>query len=118
MDKRRLIAVAAAAIISSVSVLCAAAATGAQPTDKLGLSKDQQLTAWNDLYMGSLSQKTPTGFDAIVGASMPRGVVTAPVTPRAVNDLPTLRPYAFAMVQRKLVIVNPIDRKIAAVIAE
>jgi hypothetical protein len=118
MDKRSLVTLAAAALIASVSAASAAPGMGTQPSDKLELSKSQQQTAWNDLYMGSLNQETPSDFNAFVGASMPRSVVTAPVTPKAANDVPVLRPYTFAMVQRKLVIVNPTDRKIAAVIAE
>ena len=64
--------------------------------------------------MGSLNQKTPSGFNAVAGASMPPTVVTAPVTHKAVSDIPVLKPYTFAMVQKKLVIVNPTDHKIAA----
>ena len=68
--------------------------------------------------MGSLNQKTPSGFNAVAGASMPPTVVTAPVTHKAVSDIPVLKPYTFAMIQKKLVIVNPTDHKIAAVITE
>ena len=118
MDKRSLSTLAAAVLIATVSAASAAPGMGSQPSDKLELSKSQQQTAWNDLYMGSLNQETPSGFNAIVGASMPRSVVTAPVTPNAANDVSALRRYSFAMVQRKLVIVNPTDHKIAAVIAE
>lgn len=124
MNKQSLITFAAAALIAGVSVASAAPGTistnvhGLQPSDRLDLSQSQQQTAWNDLYMGSLNQKTPSGFNAVPGASMPHSVVTAPVTPKAVNDVPALKPYTFAMVQKKLVIVNPTDHKIAAVIAE
>lgn len=68
--------------------------------------------------MGSLNQITPSGFNAVAGASMPPTVVTAPVTHKAVSDIPVLKPYTFAMIQKKLVIVNPTDHKIAAVITE
>jgi hypothetical protein len=118
MDKRSLFTLAAAVLIASVSAAAAAPGMGSQPGDKLELSKSQQQTAWNDLYMGSLNQETSSSFNALGGASMPRSVVTAPVTPNAAKDVQALRPYSFAMVQRKLVIVNPTDHKIAAVIAE
>lgn len=55
-------------------------------------------------YMPSLNQKPPSGFNAIIGAAVPNSVTTA------------LQPYEFAMVQGKLVIVNPSDKKIAEVI--
>jgi hypothetical protein len=68
--------------------------------------------------MDSLNQKTPSAFDAVAGATMPSSVVMPPTTPKVVSDIPALKPYTFAMVQKKLVIVNPTDHKIAAVIRE
>ena len=35
---------------------------------------------------------------------------------KAASDVPALKPYNFAMLQKKLVIVNPSDHKIAEVI--
>ena len=67
---------------------------------------------------GSLNQNTPPGFDAVVGAKVPNTIVIAPVTAQAGNDVPALKPYSFAMVQKKLIIVNPASRKIANVIAQ
>ena len=42
--------------------------------------------------------------------------MTAPVTAKAASDVPALKPYKFAKEQKKLVIVNPSDQKIADVI--
>jgi len=84
--------------------------------DTLTLSDAQRKTALQDLYMDSLNQDTPPGFDAVVGAKVPNTIVIAPVTAQAGSDVPALKPYSFAMVQKKLVIVNPSDRKIASVI--
>jgi hypothetical protein len=86
-------------------------------SDTLTLTAAQQETAWNDLYMSSLNQNTPAGFDAKVGAALPTSVTTGAVTTKASRDVPALKPYRFAMVQKKLVIVNPSDHKIAEVIA-
>jgi hypothetical protein len=94
------------------------ATAAAQSSDSLTLSDAQRKTAWADLYMDSLNQNTPAGFDAVVGATVPNTIVLAPVTAQAGGDVPALKPYAFAMVQKKLVIVNPSDRKIAGVIKE
>jgi hypothetical protein len=90
--------------------------TAPQASDTLSLNAQQQTKAWHDLYMPSLNQKTPPGFNASVGATMPSSIVTAPVTAKAASDVPELKPYRFAMVQKKLVIVNPSDQKIADVI--
>jgi hypothetical protein len=126
MNKRSIVTLSAAALIAGVSVASAAPVSGTisgpnvglQSNDRLDLSQREQRTAWNDLYMGSLNQKAPSGFNAVIGARMPNSVVTAPVTAKAINDVPALKPYTFAMVQKKLVIVNPTDHKIATVIAE
>ena len=86
------------------------------PGDSLKLTAAQRKRAWHDLYVNSLNQKTPAGFNATAGAVVPDSVQTAPVTDRAASDVPALRPYNFAMLQKKLVIVNPVDRTIAEVI--
>jgi Protein of unknown function (DUF1236) len=89
----------------------------AQSNDTLALSDAQRQAAWQDLYMDSLNQSAPPGFDAVVGATVPNTIVIVPVTAQAGSDVPALKPYSFAMVQKKLVIVNPSNRKIADVIA-
>lgn len=122
MKSRNLIALTAAALLAGLSVASAAPMENskmAPPTkDTLALSPAQQKTAWRDLYTGALNQKRPTGFSAIDGVKLPSGVTTAPVTAKAASDVPALKPYHFAMVEKKLVIVNPADRKIAEVITE
>jgi hypothetical protein len=90
----------------------------AQSVDALKLSDAQRKMAWQDLYMDSLNQDTPADFSPVVGAAVPNTIVIAPVTAQAGSDVPVLKPYAFAMVQKKLVIVNPSSRKIANVIAQ
>jgi hypothetical protein len=92
--------------------------TAAQSADALKLSDAQRQTAWQDLYMDSLNQDTPQGFNAVVGATVPNTIVIVPVTAQAGGDVPVLKPFSFAMVQKKLVIVNPSSRKIANVIAQ
>jgi Protein of unknown function (DUF1236) len=93
------------------------AKAAAQTSDTLTLTDAQRKLAWQDLYMDSLNQDRPAGFNAVVGASVPNTIVIAPVTAQAGSDVPSLKPYAYAMVQKKLVIVNPGNRKIADVIA-
>jgi hypothetical protein len=129
--KPRSIVLAAAMLLAGISAASAASAEHgkmapppmastkmAPPAgDALTLTQAEQKKAWDDLYTPSLNQKTPSGFQATVGATVPNDVVTAPVTARAAGDVPALKPYKFAMVQKKLVIVNPGDSKIADVIA-
>jgi hypothetical protein len=129
MKARTTIALAAAALLAGISAASAAPAENgkmapppastkmAPPArDTLTLTSAQRKKAWDDLYTGTLNQKTPSGFEATVGAALPSTVVSAPVTARAAGDVPPLKPYKFAMVQKKLVIVNPSDGKIVDVI--
>lgn len=118
------IALAAAVLLGGAGVASAATMTSggavtkmAPPaSDLLSLSSTQQRTAWNDLYVKSLNQKTPSGFEATPGAVVPSGVKIAPVPGKAASDVPALKTYDFAMLQHKLLIVNPADKKIAEVI--
>jgi hypothetical protein len=116
MKKQTPLALAAALLLAGVT---AASAAGMAPSagHSLALSSAQRKTAWKDLYMGSLNQKTPAGFSAKIGAVLPKGVTVAPVTAKAARAVPALKRYDFAMVQKKLVIVNPSNRKITDVIS-
>jgi hypothetical protein len=98
-------------------VLTAGVRMSLLPRDTLNLTGTQQKAAWSDLYVKRLNQKAPAGFSASVGAVLPNSMQIARITDGAASDVPVLRPYNFAMVQKKLLIVNPTDRKIAEVIA-
>jgi hypothetical protein len=114
------IALPAALLLAGVSAASAAPmenGTMAPPaSDSLSLTNAQRKAAWDDLYTGALNQSPPSGFNATVGAVIPSSVATAPVTAKAASDVPALRPYQFAMVQKKLVVINPTDHRIAEVI--
>jgi hypothetical protein len=120
MKTQTSIALAAAVLLAGVSAASAAPLEGAKmapaPHDTLTLSAAQRKTVWNDLYTGALNQKAPSGFTAKVGAVVPSSITTAAMTQKASGDVPALKPYKFAMLQKKLVIVNPNDHKIADVI--
>jgi hypothetical protein len=117
MQKQTSIAMAAAMLLAGLTAASAATMSNlAKATDTLNLTSTQQKTAWKDLTTPMLSQKAPAGFSATVGAMVPKSVTTAPMPTKAASDIPALKPYDFAMVQKKLVIVNPSDHKIAEVI--
>jgi ABC-type transport system substrate-binding protein len=117
MKNRTSFALAAAMLLAGVTAASAATmSNSAKASDTLSLTSTQQKTAWRDLFTPSLNQTTPSGFDATVGAVVPNSVATAPVSSKAAHAVPALKPYDFAMIQKKLVIVNPSDKKIAEVI--
>jgi Protein of unknown function (DUF1236) len=82
----------------------------------LSLTSMQQKTAREDLNSKTSKQNAPSGFQATVGAVVPTTVKIDPVPSKAATDIPALKSYDFAVVQGKLLIVNPSDKKIAEVI--
>jgi hypothetical protein len=86
--------------------------------DTLNLTSAQQKTAWKDLYMKFLNQPAPSGYQVTVGAEVPKNIATGRMTAKATGDVPALKPYRFAQLENKLVIINPTDGKIADVISE
>jgi hypothetical protein len=117
MKKRTSLTFAAAVLMSGITAASAATmSSSVKASDTLNLTSGQQKMAWRDINMPSLNQSAPTGFTPSVGVVMPNSITTAPVPPKAASDVPALKPYDFAMVQKKLVIVNLSDHKIAEVI--
>jgi Protein of unknown function (DUF1236) len=122
MKTQTSIALAAAVLLSGVTAAAAAGMSSSHSTmakpanDTLNLTSTQRETAWNDLRSGAAKQKAPSGFEATVGSVVPSTLKIEPVPSKAASAVPALRPYDFAIVQGKLLIVNPSDRKIAEVI--
>jgi hypothetical protein len=115
MKKQTTLALAAAVLLSGA---VAASAESVKPMahDTLNLTTKQQQTAWNDINKTASNQSAPANFDATAGAALPSSLKINAVPSKAARDVPALRPYDFAMVQGKLLIVNPSDKKIAEVI--
>lgn len=115
MKTQTMIACAAAVLLSGA---VAASAETVQPkaSDSLNLSATQQKTAWTDLDHAK-NQNAPSGFDAAAGSKLPASVKISMVPSKAARDISQLRPYDFAKVEGKLLIVNPRDRTVAQVIS-
>jgi hypothetical protein len=132
MKHKMSLALAAAVLLAGISSASAAgtmskassgsAATSskmsssAMASDSLNLTSAQRKTAWSDISKTAAAQTAPKGFDAKVGVVIPSSIKTSPVPVTTASDVPALRPYSFAMLQKKIVIVNPNDKKIAEVI--
>jgi Protein of unknown function (DUF1236) len=123
MRKQISIALAAGLLAAGVSAASAAetqksTTTMAQPaSDTLSMTSAQQKTVWNDLHGQATEQKAPSGFNAAAGAVVPSSVKTEPIPTKAATDVPALKSFNFAMVNGKLLIVNPTDKKIVQVIS-
>jgi Flp pilus assembly protein TadD len=117
------LALVAAVLLSGATVASAAEMSNASststlksPDDMLSLSTAQRKTAWNDLRTTAGKQTAPSSFSAKIGSVVPSTLKLESIPTRAARDVPSLRPYDFAMVQGKLLIVNPSDKKIVEVI--
>ena len=106
----------AAAVLLSGATLASAANMKPPASDTLSLTAGQQKMAWTDLHGQTTGQQEPSNFSAAVGAPLAGSVMITAVSGKAVSDVPSLKPYAFVVLQGKVLIVNPSDRKIADVI--
>jgi hypothetical protein len=110
--------------MSGVSVASAAShmsnrsGNSAAASDRLELSSAQQKSIWKDISRHAANQSAPSGFSAAVGTAIPAGVNTYPLPRQAARDVPAAKPYRYAMLQDKLLIVNPSDKKIADVVTK
>lgn len=61
-------------------------------------------------------QPTPKEFKPELGASVPRFLDIHAMPPGLLNDVPVLKEYMYAHVDRNIVIVDALDKKVAALI--
>ncbi|HEY2533661.1 MAG TPA: DUF1236 domain-containing protein [Xanthobacteraceae bacterium] len=83
--------------------------------DTVTLSAAQRSAAWKDLSKHATNQDA-AGFDATIGALVPDTVEIEPIPSDVTANNPSLKPYCFAMVDHKLVIVDPSNKVIAYVL--
>jgi|HubBroStandDraft_1064217.scaffolds.fasta_scaffold643287_2 hypothetical protein len=122
MKVKTTIALAMAALLAGITAGSAAeiasshGGMAAEATDTLSLDATQQKTAWNDLN-SQAAQNAPANFDATAGAKVPNTLTIKAMPSKVARDVSQLRPYDFAKLQGKVLIVNPSDRMIAEVIS-
>jgi hypothetical protein len=83
--------------------------------DTLSLTSAQKQTIAKELT----SEKAASGasFTASVGAKVPESITLKPVPMKVASDMPSVKPYSYVKTQDEdIVLVNPKDRTIAAVI--
>jgi len=105
---------------ATLSVVPAAAAlfSSSKPkaADSLTLSSQDQKTAWNDLS-GAKTSSAPASFQPAASSAVPSTLTVHAIPAKTASAVPALRPYDYAKVDGKLLIVNPHDMMIAEVIA-
>ena len=86
------------------------------PKDNLSLTRSQQRTAWRDISKQASSQPAPSNFTASVGATVPTGISIQSVPAKVASRVSSLKPYDYALLPDKLLIVNPNDKKVVNII--
>ena len=114
---RKQTAILSAAALLLCGVATASAATAMHPTDTVMLSAAQRRAVWKDLSKQATNQNA-AGFNARIGAFVPNTVKIEQVPSKMAADVPSLRPYNFAMVGHKLLIVAPSNKVIADVLTK
>lgn len=110
------IATASAADHQAMSNNSAKPAIQSMAKDNLSLTRSQQRTAWRDISKVAASQKAPDDFTASVGATIPNDLSLKPMPARVATRISSLKPYDYALLHGKLLIVNPNDKKVVGVI--
>jgi uncharacterized protein DUF1236 len=119
--------IAALVLISGMGLASAASSSSTTPSstssmgqqtakDSLSLSKAQERTAWNDISKEGSKQSAPSNFTAFVGAQVPGSINLHSMPADVASQVPALKPYDYALLQERLLIINPSDKKVVDVI--
>jgi hypothetical protein len=90
--------------------------TQAMAADNLSLTHSQERTAWRDIHKQASRQSAPSGFTASIGATVPNGISLQSMPAKVAARVTSLKPYDYALLPDKLLIVNPTDKKVVDVI--
>ncbi len=80
--------------------------------------REALLTVHTEVSPTSKAGKPVAGFEPAVGAKLPAQLKTHGLPQPLIRRIPALRDYLYVKFKRKIMIVNGMTRKIAAVIAE
>lgn len=124
--RRRLPTMMLAAPFAAASIMIAT--TGGAPAQtatqdaaagpRIALSDAQRHTIYQSVSRTQKNHAAPTGFRVSVGATLPPGVDVAPMPDTLVTLMPEAKPYAVAMIEKQVVLIDPSTRRVATVITE
>lgn len=106
-------------LVMSAACGAATAASTMQPSasrDNLTLTIQQAKTALIDINKIASKQTGPSNFTASVGAVVPKTISLQRIPTDAARQVPALKSYDYALLKKRLLIVNPVDNKIVQVI--
>jgi len=84
-------------------------------SDTVTLSAAKQSAVWQDLSEQAINQNVAS-FDATIGTFVPDIVEIEPIPSDVTANNPSLKPYYFAMIDHKIVIVDPANKVVADVL--
>jgi len=123
--KKILVPMALAASVALAGISAASAmdsasksTTGSSQSDTLNLSSSQQKTLWNDISANAAKQQAPSSFNATIGEALPSSLTSHALPSKAATDVPAAKDYQYVMMQNKLLLVNPSDKRVAEVITQ
>ena len=82
----------------------------------LQLSDEQRRKIQNALVTAHSDQKTPDKFEAKVGEKVPTALKLDPMPAPLINQEPVLKQYDFVKLDNDLLVVDPMDSTVVAVI--
>lgn len=82
----------------------------------LSLTPAQRQRVWNDISRHGVIQIAPSNFTASIGATLPANIIPHMLPAEAPAHVPSLKPYDYALLRNKLLIVDPENKKIVQVI--
>jgi len=83
----------------------------------LNLSGEQRQTVIADIVARKTHQPTPKDFKPELGKAVPAAIHIHGMPPSILSDVPELKNYMYAHLDRDIVIVDPMEKKVAALIA-
>ena len=90
--------------------------TNAQSKSPLHLSDEQRRKIQEALVSAHSAQKTPDKFEAKVGEKVPTKLKLDPMPAPLTNEEPVLKQYDFVKLDNDLLVVDPMDSIVVAVI--
>jgi hypothetical protein len=91
-----------------------------QPKPAPVLSEAQRQQVWQAVMARATDDKLPEGFQPVVGAKVPtqKKLPLHPLPRPLANELPVLKQYYYAKLPDKILLVDPVSRKVVEVIAQ
>ena len=110
-------AVAAALLLCSIAGASAAETGPFLVASEFVLTGAQEQLLWQRIGRNA-SSTTPSGLISAVGATLPASVALRALPATVTRQVPAVRPYKYAILDKSLLIINPTDRVIVDVITD